>query len=80
MATLSDYVDFLATSFRRKMSPRVSAEERLVRLVDEEFPNFPADERLAMVNMVLIQFADEIVVTRSVSNHSMVTRSKSRSS
>ena len=72
---LTNYVDFLVRSFGRRISPRLDAQERLERLVDEEFATLPADERSAMVGLVLLKFAD-LTVTRAVAHHPMTTRSK----
>ncbi len=72
---LTNYVDFLVQSFGRRISPRLDAQERLERLVEEEFATLPADERSAMVGLVLLKFAD-LTVTRAVAHHPMTTRSK----
>ena len=72
---LINYVDFLVQSFGRRISPRLDAQERLERLVEEEFATLPADERSAMVGLVLLKFAD-LTVTRAVAHHPMTTRSK----
>lgn len=76
--SLTNYVDFLVKSFGRRISPRLSAEERLTQLVDTEFPNDSAAERSAMVGLVLIRFA-ELTVTRNVPYHHMTLRSMCRS-
>ena len=73
MSALSNYVDFLAQSFGRRYSSRLSsAEERLERLVDDEFPHESAEERAAMVGLVLLKFGE---VSKKVQQHSMITRS-----
>jgi hypothetical protein len=73
MSSLSNYVDFLAQSFGRRYSSRLSsAQERLERLVDDEFPSESAEERAAMVGLVLLKFG---VVPSTVQRHSMITRS-----
>lgn len=72
---LADYVDFIVRSLGRRISPRLDAQERLERLVEEEFATLPKDEREAMVGLVLLKFA-ELTVTRAVAHHPMTTRSK----
>ena len=70
MSALSNYVDFLAQSFGRRYSSRLSsAQERLERLVDDEFPHESAAERAAMVGLVLLKFGEV------KQQHSMITRS-----
>ena len=72
---LTNYVDFIVRSLGRRISPRLDAQVRLERLVEEEFATLPADEREAMVGLVLLKFA-ELTVTRAVAHHPMTTRSK----
>ena len=74
MDSLTNYVDFLVCAFGRRISPRLSAHERLERLVDETYPDVSADERSAMIGLVLLQFAD-LTVTKVVPHHPMKTRS-----
>lgn len=71
---LSNYVDFLVHTFGRRISPRLTSTERLVRLVDEEFSMYSEGERTTMVGLVLIKFSD-LTVTRAVAHHPMKTRS-----
>ena len=61
MSTLEKYVDFIVASFGRRISPRLSPEERLRRLVDETFAESPKEERDDLYNMVIERYAVEAV-------------------
>lgn len=58
MSTLEKYVDFIVSSFKRRISPRLSPEERLRRLVDETFADSSSEERDELYNMVIVRYAD----------------------
>jgi hypothetical protein len=74
MDTLEQYVDFLVTAFHRKMSPRIDAKERLIRLVEEHYAHLSGAERSAIVWLVLMRF-QTLTVVRQVPHHSMRLRS-----
>ena len=74
MDTLDQYVAFLVSAFHRKMSPRVDATQRLVRLVDEHYPHLSFDERSAIVGLVLMRF-QTLTISRKVPHHTMTLRS-----
>ena len=58
MSTLEKYVDFIVSSFNRRISPRLSPEVRLRRLVDEDFAGSSKEERDELYNMVIRRYAD----------------------
>jgi hypothetical protein len=74
MDTLDTYVDFLVSAFERRISPRLTAEERLQRLVDESYPHLSDDERSAIISLVTLRFAT-FTVSRKIAHHPMKTRS-----
>jgi len=71
---MDSYVDYLVSAFHRRISPRLTPEERLQRLVDESYPHLNDDERSAIVTLVTLRFAT-LTVSRKVAHHSMKTRS-----
>lgn len=74
MDTLDNYVDYIITEFRRRISPRLSTRERLLRLVNEEYPYFTENERAAIITRVLVLF-NNFTIHRTIPHHSMKTRS-----
>lgn len=59
MSTLEKYVDFIVSSFGRRISPRLRPEERLRRLVDETFAESSREERDELFNMVIRRYATD---------------------
>ena len=62
MSTLEKYVDFIVSSFKRRISPRLSPEARLRRLVDEDFAGSSKEERDELYNMVIRRYASDPIV------------------
>jgi len=74
METLDQYIDFLLNAFNRKMSPRIDAKERLIRLIDEHYAHLSDNQRSSLVWLVLKHFMN-LTVVRKVPHHAMRLRS-----
>jgi hypothetical protein len=74
MDTLDKYIDYLISEFGRRISPRLSTQERLQRLVYEEYPHLSDNERSEIITRLIVLF-NNFTIHRCVSHHSMNTRS-----
>ena len=73
MYCLNEFVDSMASQYGRRLSPRLSAVERLTILVNDYHSNYSEDERSAFISLILLRF--DTTVSRAYSRHSMTLRS-----